>query len=59
MPNYKIYDFECSKCKKVFEYMSEDGEKVKCPECGAKAKKVVLGGPKSRHISWSQWRVPG
>lgn len=54
----KIYDFECTKCKHIFEYMMEEGEKVKCPICGKRAKIVVLGGPKSKHISWSSWSVP-
>lgn len=27
-----------------------------CPGCGATMEKVI-GGPRSKHISWSQWRV--
>jgi putative FmdB family regulatory protein len=40
-----LYDFECSKCSHVFEVflkITEDFEKLPCPQCGAqKPRKLV------------------
>ena len=33
-----IYEYECKKCGKIFEVyqrLSEKGEDIKCPVCGA------------------------
>jgi putative FmdB family regulatory protein len=39
-----MYDFECSKGH-AFEEICAVNEEVKCPECGAEAKKVWRSGP--------------
>ncbi|RLC47441.1 MAG: zinc ribbon domain-containing protein [Candidatus Coatesbacteria bacterium] len=40
-----IYEYECRECKErfsVLQGMSEDGEQVSCPKCGAKSPKRLL-----------------
>lgn len=37
-----IYEFQCTKCKEIFEDLVSIGQKThKCPLCGAKSKKIM------------------
>lgn len=38
-----LYDFECSKCKHVFEEMQQPGDKrkLKCPLCAKPSKRLI------------------
>lgn len=37
-----IFEYKCGKCKKEFEELVfGDGEDMKCPACGGKAKKLL------------------
>ena len=37
-----IYEFQCTKCKEVFEELVNVGQKThKCPVCGGKGKKIM------------------
>ncbi len=57
-----IYDFHCDKCKKNFEIISKisDSDKVKCPKCGFKLKRItsskmnfkLVYDPKKHSVSW-------
>jgi putative FmdB family regulatory protein len=40
------YDYECDKCKTVFEVFQKMSDKpfAKCPECGGAAKRLISGG---------------
>jgi putative FmdB family regulatory protein len=40
------YDYECAKCKNVFEVFQKmtDNTKKSCPKCGAKASRLIGGG---------------
>ena len=33
MPNWKMRDFNCTKCDVTFEAMAEDNEAPACPRC--------------------------
>ena len=43
MPTYR---YECSKCKRVFEFFQSMSEppKKKCPECGGRLQRLISGG---------------
>lgn len=38
-----IYEYQCTKCKKTFEYMQSfsDAPKKKCEKCGGKLEKLI------------------
>ena len=40
------YDYECTKCKHSFEAFQQMNDKLltKCPECGAKLKRLIGSG---------------
>lgn len=42
---FKIFDFQCTKkvCQHQFEQMVKNDEKVKCPKCKGKTKKLPVG----------------
>ncbi len=41
------HDFECKKCKHVFDelYIRSERKKVECPECGSKSLKQLISAP--------------
>lgn len=42
-----IYDFECPRCSRKFEFLVKTyaaADNVLCPECGARAKKLPSAG---------------
>ena len=36
-----IYDYKCVSCGRVFEVFSSEDHKVKCPDCGKKAERML------------------
>ena len=40
------YDYECQKCKHIFEVFQSMADKrlEKCPKCGGKVKRLISGG---------------
>ena len=40
------YDYECQKCKHIFEIFQSMADKrlEKCPKCGGKVKRLISGG---------------
>ena len=52
-----IYEYECVKCKLVFEIhckLKDKDNPVECPECNANQVKRVYSPP-PRHFSWGSW----
>lgn len=45
----KLFDWECSKCSKVFEeFTGNDAKSLPCPSCKGKAKRLIS----TPHIDW-------
>jgi len=38
-----LYEYECSKCKHIFEKLlfRDDRDELDCPKCGGKARKIL------------------
>jgi putative FmdB family regulatory protein len=56
-----IYEYECTKCKKIQEkwHKMNETNNEPCEKCGAEAKylKKLLSPQKVKHGSWSRWQV--
>lgn len=47
-------DFECTKCKKVFdEITTRQIETTECPECGSKAKRIFPQTPPNFELKYN------
>jgi putative FmdB family regulatory protein len=46
---FRLFDFECTSCKRVFEEMiPDDSKELPCLSCKGKAKRVIS----TPHIDW-------
>lgn len=52
---FKVYDFECTKCKKIFELFldNKEIERVTCPECKGALKRLLAAPP--FHLKGTGW----
>jgi putative FmdB family regulatory protein len=37
----KLFEFQCSKCKEIFEELTEYKQVSQCPSCGSDANKLI------------------
>lgn len=49
-----LYEYQCKKCNTITEKITFDYEKksIKCPVCGARAKKILSTGSFRKEDSW-------